>query len=204
MSNPEEKGNNGDTAASVNWPTNSLSPEQLNEIIQLSKNRPLRLIIAEIIIKEGKTLRESLNPRINGRRTNEDIAIHDGYTRTGRLILSGEEYLQDEEGAVQKKIQIFQLFAGINENPQSIDEKTLAALRETFRKSMLNAKKSFSTDPSGVDWLNQWLQKKDLVFNTISQLKNDPEVIGLKIGMNRYKKLYAQAVLAGAKRDRRP
>ena len=189
----------------VNWPIEGLTPEIIGSIVHDSRFKPLREIIARILIQEGENLYEKLKTKVSGNSQIDDtavIAVNEGYAGAGKAILLASKHMEDGQGQVgQQTSAISYHFKDDSESQRHID-----FAKKVFKRQRRKAVQSLSIDPTGFDWLRLTLEKDRRDWNSMSTGKystsEDPQVIGLRIGIDRYKQLYNHALLAGAAPDK--
>lgn len=162
-------------------------------------------------------------------RNAQDIALNEGYYRAGRFVLVASSYMSDGAAAVCTQIRPIQMFDMLESvTPDNLSSlSSLEAINERIRDSqtestrnltshlqrdltdeMREAIESLTIDPTGVDWLKRWLAIEASVWNSIHRdrhgfdTEEDPQVLGLRRGIERYKDAYSQVVTAGAIQDK--
>ncbi len=184
----------------IEWPTEILTPIAINSIIEASKSKPLRTLIAQQIILEASRLWEKIQigyPNPPDSRTPQDIAVREGFMGTGNTILKAEAYFLDREGNVQRLNNAVKLFKILAKTELITESRMDSHKRDALRIRMKETVKSLNIDPTGLNLLKKTLNGKTSIYGD-----NDPEVIGLIKGKMRYKQLYIQTVAAGAIQDK--
>lgn len=190
------------------WPTHPLPAELLTEIVNRSRSRSLREIIANVLRLEANDMWEHYKKQFAPPprdRHDQDIAIKEGYTGVAKDLLHACRYFNDRQGAVGFDISSLKTAERIlSLEPNKAIEESLPRVMEW---RMRDAVESLTIDPSGIDWLTRELNINEGAWNskysrTTKYGGDDPEVFGYRKGLARYKSLYRQAVEAGATPDR--
>lgn len=193
----------------IEWPTGDLDFNASNFIVETSKSKPLRILIAEQIIKEGNQLVEIIkiiHPTPSPEKDNQNIAVKEGFIGAGRLVLKSEAYLLDQEGFVNSQLRAVDLFKKLTKTePFADDMEEESRMRSDMRKTLRIIKKeavqSLNIDPRGFHLLKKGLNERILICTKAFEIKDDPEVIGFRKGIERYQQLYLQTVSAWATPD---
>lgn len=208
----------------INFPQ-QVDPQLMMRIVEASQFSSLRELIARHVISEGQTLWNRIKPigydTDPGTRSAEDIAINEGYCRCANMVLVASSYYYDQASAVETQARSIEILDAYIANPTyDIDRISdtaeqlrrqsplYANIRRDLKEEMARALESLAIDPTGIDWLMQKLRTQEIVWNGIHKdslqfnTTEDPQVIGFRIAINRYKQLYDQALKAGAIKDK--
>lgn len=190
----------------IEWPTANFDSNTINFIIEASKNRSLRMLVADQIFKEGKELSQKIMVDFSVPTQeihNRTIAVREGFMGVGRTILDAESCLMDREGHIQHVVRAVEFINELSDSghqPDRLRSNMLKDLRFEVKESI----KSLNIDPRGFHLLQNVYKRKAIVWEKAFRVNDDPEVIGFGKGIERYKQLYLQTVSAGAKPDTNP
>lgn len=191
----------------ITWPTAPLPQEILSLVIEGSKTHPLREIIAALIANEAKELWEQVKFKFDTdpkNKSDQEIAIS-GYGKVAGVMQYVCMLYNDRQGAVAYHVNAYKALEGIfGVEPSEIIDENLP--RDT-EKEMQDTVLSLIIDPTGMDLLRRKLRIREAVWNgsctgTTKYNGDDPEVIGFRNGVVRFKKFYEQAVSVGATPDK--
>lgn len=192
-----------DLIPGIDWTSVPLASREQEYIVQESRRRPLRSMIGWVIEREGQDLWKRYQydyamPN-DDFRTPQDLAIREGYKVVGRYIQTASMYYDDRYAMVGRLFRTG-MYDEMNEPLQDV-------LAKDIRSEIDEAVESLTIDPSGIDWIMLQYKRTEQVWNLINKERNeyglaeDPAVIGWRIGIERYKKLYREAIKAGAISD---
>ena len=159
----------------MEWPIGKLEPDLVDSYIKESQTIPLRNLVAHQIIQEAKDLWQKKKPEGYGTESELKRSIPDLAINEGYLKV-GEAILYPDFDLITRK---------------PVNEKSL-------RK-----------DPTGLIWLNEKLETLSTVWNEIHKYKpeyntpEDPAVMGMRQGIERYQEIYEELVKSGAKPDQK-
>lgn len=190
-----------ETIPGLEWPSGNLSAETMAEIVNESRFKPLRTLIAHQLINEGDALWARLKPsdydatkRISGISA-INFAINEGYNRIGREILYANSYAEEGES-----------FAGslVRHIEKTSDPSNIGSIKSAFGKLKTDAAQRLTIDPRGYGCIKHII---NLMQETYKEgetfgLKEDPQIIGHIAAFTRYRQLYEAAVFSGATADK--
>ncbi len=180
----------------------------MSQIVEQSKERPLRSLIGNALYVEGKALGRQYESTHDSNLTEEQLeahlaAINAGYTSVGFHILDACRYFDDRDIALTSNVSMLKQ---LNFLPE---ESARESFIEDLRDSMLETIESLIIDPSGYDFLQKRLEREYLFLYAIDEMLEQvppgdqyPDLIGYRIGVARYKQIYEQALIAGAIPDK--